>query len=164
MNEILIIDNFLSSNECDELVALYDATPFRTNDLPGFWSQRIKWPKYSEHLEIKLTKDRKEIAENHFQKKFRIDNLNMTLWNVGHRMSAHNDYGAVNEFPWRDYASLIYLNDDFEGGELFIPSLHFINRPKKGQMITFEGSKLLHGVNEITKGRRLTSACWFKVL
>ena len=99
-----------------------------------------------------------------FNKKFEIDNLHLMVWNVGHKMRPHSDYGGQNEFPNRDYASIIYLNDDYEGGDLVIPKIKFVNKPKKGQLVTFAGGKLLHGVTKITKGKRYTSICWFTQL
>ena len=161
---ILIVDNFLSSSECDELIELYknDNSPV-VRDSP-FWYGRGRWPEYTEHQTYKLITERQRLSEEFFNKKFEIINLHLMIWNVGHKMRPHSDYGAQNEFPNREYASIIYLNDDYEGGNLVIPELKFVNRPKKGQLVTFAGGKLFHGVTTITKGTRYTSICWFKVI
>jgi predicted 2-oxoglutarate/Fe(II)-dependent dioxygenase YbiX len=163
MHDILIIDDFLTESECDELVTLFESSPLKDNQKEGIWKNRVKWPEYPDHLLLKIKHERQKVVENHFQKKFKIDNLNMTLWEEGHSMPVHSDFGAQNEFPMRNYASLIYLNRDFEGGKLYIPELNFELSPKKGQLVTFEGGRLKHGVTKITKGRRITSICWFKI-
>jgi len=163
MNEIFIVDNFLSDKECDDLVELYHKTEnLEIND--GIWSGRARWPKYSEQQENKLIHERQQISEEYFDKKFEIDNLHLMVWKVGHKMTPHSDYGSHNEYPHREFASIIYLNDNYEGGNLVIPELKFVNRPKKGQLVTFRGGKLFHGVTTITKGTRYTSICWFKMI
>lgn len=160
-HEILIIDDYLTIQECDELVKIFDTTPFRTTDTKiNTWTNRVKWPQYPEHLKKKISDDRLKLAEKHFDMSFKIDNLNITLWSEGHEMRLHSDYGANFEFPQRDYASIIYLNDEYTGGNLVIPDLEITLSPKKGQLVTFRGSKYKHGVTRIETGRRLTSICW----
>jgi predicted 2-oxoglutarate/Fe(II)-dependent dioxygenase YbiX len=161
---ILIRDNYLTPYECDQLVDLFEKTPFPKNQTDGLWYQRVKWPILSDYFHQKLIVERTKISEEFFEQKLEIDNPNMTLWNAGHEMIPHSDYGTSNEFSHREYASIIYLNDDFDGGELYIPELSFENKPKKGQLVCFQGGKLYHGVKMITRGFRLTHICWFKVL
>jgi len=161
---ILIHDNYLTTDECDQLVSLFEETPFPEKQTDGPWCYRVKWPVLSEHFHQKLITERIKIAEEFFEQRLEIENPNMTSWNVGHEMPPHSDYGIMNRFATREYASIIYLNDDFDGGELYIPELNFENKPKKGQLVCFQGGKLYHGVKMITRGFRLTHICWFKVL
>lgn len=160
-DKILIVNNFLSSNECAELEMLFNISPFPKGQASGDWYNRVKWPNYPKNIFDKISTKRTELSSNFFNKKLRIDNLNMTLWNVNNEMLPHSDYGANNEFPQREYASLIYINDNYEGGELYIPDLNFELKPQKGQLITFQGGKYKHGVKKITSGYRITSICWF---
>lgn len=163
MNEIMIVDNFLTKEMCEDLIKLYK-NDNGVSMKGGVWAGRGRWPEYTEEQKIKLIDERKEISEKYFDKNFIIDNLHIMIWEPGHKMRPHNDYGADQEFPQRHFASMIYLNDDFEGGNLVIPELKFVNRPKLGQLVTFPGGKYLHGVTTITKGNRYTSACWFEIL
>lgn len=160
---LMILDDYLIHNECDELCELFHNTQTRHNS-NDIWSNRVKWPIYSDYYKQKLDNERTMLCETYFNKKFKIDNLNMTIWKEGHEMHPHSDYGARKEFPHREYASLIYLNDQYEGGELYIPELNFEMKPKKGQLVCFQGGKYMHGVKKILKGERLTSICWFQVL
>jgi len=160
---IMILDDYLSNNECDELYELFKNTETRHNS-NDVWSNRVKWPTYTDYYNNKLNIERTKICEDFFKLRFKIENLNLTIWKEGHEMQPHSDYGAINEFPKREYASLIYLNDNYLGGELYIPELNFELKPKKGQLICFQGGKYMHGVKKITKGKRLTSICWFEVL
>ncbi|ELU03063.1 hypothetical protein CAPTEDRAFT_167288, partial [Capitella teleta] len=64
----------------------------------------------------------------------------------------------------RDFSGIIYLNDDFEGGNFFFAnrddSVQKTIRPKCGRMVAFESSDF-HGVLPVTKGRRCAIAVWY---
>lgn len=52
-------------------------------------------------------------------------------------------------------ASLLYLNDDYEGGELYFPNQGFEISPKKNSLYIFEGGgDHRHGVKKILGGNR----------
>lgn len=51
------------------------------------------------------------------------------------------------------FSYIVFLNDDFEGGELIMGNITF--KPKKGQMIYFSREEG-HYVNNVTKGSRFT--------
>ena len=40
------------------------------------------------------------------------------------------DAGTENEFPWYDIGTVFYLNDDYEGGELFFPLQNIKFKPQ----------------------------------
>lgn len=77
-------------------------------------------------------------------------------WPKGERQPPHKD------FDYHTYTSILYLNDDFVGGETKVENE--IIKPKKGKLILFEGSKLNHEVLEIKEGTRYTNATWFITL
>ena len=63
------------------------------------------------------------------------------------------------DFKNHYYTSIIYLNDNFEGGATMVDNIKI--KPKKGLMILFSGNKIKHGVNMIKKGERYTIPCWY---
>jgi hypothetical protein len=69
-------------------------------------------------------------------------------------------------FPylWSGHLSILaYLNDDYEGGELYFPEHDFGVRPKKGMIIFFPGNlHYVHGVAPVTSGTRYTLSQWSK--
>jgi len=160
-NDIMIVNDFLSASECEQMFVLFNITPFRKNET-GNWAYRVKWPVYPENLLARIKDERIKLCQEFFGEPLEIDNLNMTLWNTGNGMAPHRDDGWQQEYPHRKYASIIYLNEDYEGGELFIPQINFTNKPKRGQLVSFPGIKYAHGVTEVTFGTRLTSICWMK--
>ena len=65
------------------------------------------------------------------------------------------DAGLPNDFPWYDIAGLFYLNDDYEGGELYFPLQGVEFKPKAGGAYFFPGDKnFIHGVREVKSGIR----------
>jgi hypothetical protein len=67
------------------------------------------------------------------------------------------DAGKPNLFPHYDLAGLFYLNDDYEGGELFFPNQGIRFKPKVGSAYFFPGDmNYIHGITEITSGERYT--------
>lgn len=53
------------------------------------------------------------------------------------------------------YSSLLYLSDDYEGGELIFPNLDIEIKPKAGTLVSFLGNEeFLHGVKPVTSGQR----------
>jgi hypothetical protein len=63
----------------------------------------------------------------------------------------------------KHYTSMLYLNGDFEGGEIYFPmNGDFSIKPKAGLLVIFSGDLLHpHGVRQITSGTRyVNTAFW----
>jgi hypothetical protein len=83
-------------------------------------------------------------------------------------MPAHADNadpeGRPHRTPYRKYASVVYLNGDYTGGELFIKPLKIKIKPKTGLMIGFKGDfSHEHGVFPVKEGMRYTMPMWFSL-
>ena len=75
------------------------------------------------------------------------------------------DAGTPNDFPNYDLSSLFYLNDDYEGGELYFPLQDVKFKPKKGAAYLFPGDKNnVHGVTEIKSGLRFTCPFFWEIV
>jgi hypothetical protein len=61
-------------------------------------------------------------------------------------------------FTNKAFTSIIYLNDNYDGGELYFPQHNgFEIKPKKGTMLIFSGTiDNMHGIKEVTQGTRYT--------
>ncbi|EGV96066.1 Prolyl 3-hydroxylase 2 [Cricetulus griseus] len=70
-------------------------------------------------------------------------------------------------YTFRDYSALLYMNDDFEGGEFIFTEIDAKTvtasiKPKCGRMISFSsGGENPHGVKAVTRGQRCAVALWF---
>ncbi|XP_072239025.1 prolyl 3-hydroxylase 1 isoform X2 [Leuresthes tenuis] len=70
-------------------------------------------------------------------------------------------------YTHRDYSAILYLNEDFEGGEFIFTELDAKTvtaevRPRCGRVVGFgAGKENPHGVRAVTKGQRCAVALWF---
>nr|XP_060623249.1 prolyl 3-hydroxylase 2 [Anolis sagrei ordinatus] len=70
-------------------------------------------------------------------------------------------------YTFRDYSALLYMNNDFEGGEFIFTEMDAKTvtasvKPRCGRMISFSsGGENPHGVKAVTKGQRCAVALWF---
>jgi hypothetical protein len=75
----------------------------------------------------------------------------------GFGMHEHYDVNRPN-----DIATLIYLNDNYEGGEIYFPAYDVCIKPQAGDLVCFpDNEKFVHGVKPILSGTRYTSPRWF---
>lgn len=112
-----------------------------------------------------------QITDRPFQYTFHPDgtyldpHTDVIGWEPKH--NEKNEYTTQEKyFPyfWSGHLSnIIYLNDDFEGGELFFPDFNFQFRPKPGMLVIFPGNThYLHGVTKVTGSTRYTCSIWTK--
>jgi hypothetical protein len=83
-------------------------------------------------------------------------------WYPGEYQDVHADGETAAGWPGYnyivDYGSILYLNDDYEGGELFFPKYNIHLKPKPGTLVFFPSTNMYaHGVTEVTDGIRFTS-------
>jgi hypothetical protein len=105
---------------------------------------------YQEHMEYIFERKVKSNNVAHAQK-----------WLKGGFASPHADNsehdGRPNAFEINKYVSLLYLNDDYEGGHLYFPDHDISFKPKALSLIVFPGGiENVHGVAEIEEGTRYT--------
>lgn len=64
----------------------------------------------------------------------------------------------------RDISTVLFLNDDFEGGEFVFPKYRIRIKPEPGLLIAFPSTHhYLHGVEPVKSGERIVSVCWMRV-
>lgn len=91
------------------------------------------------------------------------DVINFARWPPGYELLPHADAenpgGEPHPYPWRHFASVIYLNDDYGGGAIHFPELGIELRPPVRTLLVFPGTlDYLHGVRPVTHGMRHTLA------
>ena len=60
-------------------------------------------------------------------------------------------------------ASVYYINDDYEGGEINFPDHNLNIKPKANSLIIFPGNEnYVHEVRKIIDKDRYTSSMWFQ--
>lgn len=112
----------------------------------------------------------------HIREKFQVEvrptDAAIVRWPVGAMQFPHADKelhegpdaGTPNEFPWYDLGTVFYLNDDYEGGELFFPLQNIKFKPKPRAAYFFPGDKnYIHGVTKVTSGTRYTAPFFWTI-
>ena len=112
----------------------------------------------------------KVLEYNRFSQMFRalVEYSKYSKWeNFGQLKSGHillQDHGdrvsfkniKIRENEYDDRAALLYLNEDYTGGELFFPLQNWEYKPKPGTLIFFKGDHTIpHGVKKVESGERV---------
>ena len=151
-DEIYILKNFLPDEECNEYFKKIKDIGYVTHSLP--WPERtvditknpivIKVTKYiNKRFDLNLIAEQVEIQNHHV--------------NSEAVMHIHNH-------PSREhivYNSLIYLNDNFDGGQFFTKH-GIIIKPEKGMLTFFNGQTIYHGVKKVLNKDRKTIIFWWR--
>ena len=62
----------------------------------------------------------------------------------------------------KDIATLVYLNDEYQGGDIYFPKYEMSFKPEPGDLLCFpDNPDFVHGVKPIIKGTRFTLPRWF---
>ena len=86
-----------------------------------------------------------------------ISKTHLAKFETGPGMHEHFDSTKPN-----DIATLIYINDDYSGGNIYFPDHKTMIRPQAGDLICFPDTPdFVHGVKPITDGVRYTIPRWF---
>lgn len=95
-------------------------------------------------------------------------------YDIGGHYKPHNDSHGLWKAPdgkiiWRknmdrDLSTILYLNDDFEGGNLIFPDFNLSLKPEPGLFICFPSNyNYVHGVEPVLKGTRYSIVSWMRV-
>ena len=170
--KIYEFESFLSDEECDLIVAWFNSTPKVINN--GHYLFNGKTIDYAnvQNTQIKRIMNAFKLESTILARRLFAENLlycdytAVVLWEPGSGMVIHSDNsdleGNPNYCHWRNYSGVLYLNDDFQGGETFFPDYgpYFI-KPKKGKLALYPaGTEYKHAVSTVV-GTRYTMPIWF---
>ena len=141
-NLILLYDNFLSKEECNKYIDIFNNEKNKVKQYRNTFTLNIK--------DITLLNKLK--SEFNIDKLSTPDNLEIVKWPKDSFMKLHYDDKDLLAF-------IIYLNDDYIGGETIVDKIKVI--PKTGRVIIFSNGRLEHCVNKIEEGTRYTLIGWY---
>jgi hypothetical protein len=190
-NRIVEIPNFITKETADSIISYCESKGTSWGDIAFYGSLGMGLapndPGLDEHglygtFFDELRERFKEAVELVFERKVRPNTSHAQKWDVGGYASPHSDNsdfsGKPNAFEINKYVGILYLNNDYEGGELYFvedtgvmsenldmegnpvpifsePYLSF--KPNAYSYYVFPGGvENIHGVSEITKGTRYT--------
>lgn len=173
-----INDSFLTKEECSYLVQVLDESREVLDNQEvsvDFWQGRILFLSdiYKTHPPAyKIIIDAIKKETEHIQNFYKLtqpiycDVINIVYWPEGKFMPAHADNanpdGSPHDMAYRDFSSICYLNDDYEGGNVYFTTQDMTIRPKTGRNLSFTGGfHHEHSVLKVTKGNRYSLAAFY---
>ena len=169
--------HFLSAADCTKLIACFERNTdllFRNPQGDPFWDNRYLWITSLPDAEREAKRIMQDARQRAIEalKSFYIepeiysDTVQLVKWSPGQSMVPHADNanpdGSPHGTPWRDYASVIYLNDDYGGGEFYFPGTQVEIKPTAGLLVAFTGGmRHFHGVREVCGAARYTMPGWY---
>ncbi|MGU3374587.1 2OG-Fe(II) oxygenase [Chryseobacterium sp. M5A1_1a] len=166
--QIFLIEDFLTEAECNNYIALSQEKVFeeakinvggrqlmskgiRNNDRLMIFDNNLADDLFRKAAEF-LPQDQEGFKLLNFNEMFRV-----YKYSPGQQFKMHRDGNYVrNENEKSFYTFLIYLNDDFEGGETEFENL-FTVAPKQGTALIFyhplrhEGKTLINGLKYVLR-------------
>jgi hypothetical protein len=190
-NNIIELEDFVTEEECDFLLnfiknnEIWDVTTSANNENGNIiydanaWTDRVVTTPSLEKCDPKITETLdniyarlKPIIEKHFNVECYPTGPCLVRWPVGSMQWPHADKElhegpdafTPGNFPWYDLGTVIYFNDDYEGGRLHFPQHDIAFKPKRRAAYFFVGdANYIHGVDVITKGTRYTSPLFWTI-
>uniref|UniRef100_A0A915JN90 procollagen-proline 3-dioxygenase n=1 Tax=Romanomermis culicivorax TaxID=13658 RepID=A0A915JN90_ROMCU len=165
-----LAENVMTRNDCNQLMKLkltaqskiplhiaklfYDKTELARNFVEKYFNLTSHLYVDYTHFACRSTKPGSTTLRNDLSHPIHGDNCMFKDGRCDKRFPA---------FTWRDFSAIIYLNDDFDGGEFIFADSHEAEsaslKPKCGHMVSFIGNAL-HGVKAVTRGTRCALALW----
>ena len=161
---MIVVDNHLTLQECQYIINEWYEIPNRVDGNNTYFNDMVcdtlniknnyviqLINKVIEKAIIKISK------HYHLTKPLYPDTIQIVKWDTGKEMGEHVDDGEGSY--WRNYSIVIYLNDDYIGGEFLAPDDELYLKPKTGQLVFFKSSAR-HGVKKVISGTRYTLITW----
>lgn len=176
--DFVYVPNFLTPEDCKTLkeAALALSEKQHVKDIKeAYWQGRILFysdvkkalPEAAEVMraaQIRVTEQLKKFFE--LTQDVYADTVQLVQWREGMSMPPHADRanpdGSPHNFTHRDFASVVYVNDDYDGGEFYFNAIDMVIKPKAGDLVAFTGGwHHEHAVLKVTKGTRITMPAFY---
>ena len=181
---IVVFENAVSDHICDEIIEKHKIDGMNPNS--GHQSRQESYAQVTEEVEnrgISLGMDpyhyhiiSTAIVNNIGIPYSYIEAIDIYNYKEGQYLDLHHDYPydpkQINYYSHggdRTGTGILYLNDDFEGGETDFPKLNVTIKPKKGSLLYFNQGyddeetnwSTIHESTQITKGVKWIASCFF---
>lgn len=170
-HDIVEIPDFFTKEECEKTIQFFKDNPANWEET-CFFGARVISPDQAAQAGVSDAYDIdhfwgvrarfEKAAEEVFGKKLRNLGISGHIWGKGAFAGRHSDNHDLNGNPqdgWIEnkLVTIIYLNDDYEGGRLVFPDHGIDIAPKQGTLVVFDvGVDNYHAVSEVLDGTRFT--------
>ena len=169
-NRIVEIPNFVDADTAHRLIEYFENGP-ETWDVIAFYGsfgmglnpspdELAKFELPSDIFDT-INRNTKLAVELVFDREVKPNTAHAQKWTEGAFAYPHSDnsdfHGTPTAFAINKYFAILYLNDDYEGGELYFPDHGIEIKPNKYSIYILPGGvENIHGVKEILSGERHT--------
>lgn len=156
-DNIKTIPNFISSDLCDQIIS----------NLISSTSSSIQWGDRTYRDNGSLLSPLGKMIQDQIELSFQtsvemVQNPFVIKWSKGQSMGLHVDDLGIDNYH---ITGLIYLNDDYTGGEISFATQGITLKPSKGDLVIFPGNlHYAHEVKEVLSGQRYTIPVWCKFI
>lgn len=158
-NHVMIVENFLSHAKCDELVHRTKERLYtKTHSFYGSGPEEFGPIK---DFESEIRKDTEKVLEKYFEHYMvnsthqEFNCVKIIKYSDGQSLPVHSDPERTPQGQTRTIGMILFLNDNFDGGELIFPKQEIIVTPEKGTLVVFPMSYMYpHLVNGVINGDR----------
>ncbi len=169
-NRIVEIQKFVTPDTAEKMVRYFEhkaemwgPIAFYGSSGMGLHQNSSELPEFGlpENFFGLIAKKFQEAVESIFGREVKPNTSHAQKWDVGGYASPHSDNsdfeGVPNSFQINKYVGILYLNEDYDGGELYFTEHDISIKPSAYSFISFPGGvENIHGVSEITSGTRYT--------
>jgi len=162
MKNLFIKYNFISEQDSATIISEQN-NPSEINPYPDYYSSRfggtsLPYNKTVMDILVKYGKESNAVHETNNPEigKVYVYKAFGSHWTAGGLGGVHID--GQDPEPWIEWSTVVYLNDDFEGGKIFFPYQEFEYAPEKYSAVFFPGDDkaYAHGISEVASGHRYT--------
>lgn len=179
-----VVPGFLSDKDCRRLVRYADKQAGRwltvrdeekSRDGRHVWkrsdvriTQVVDMSRHADFINAHFRAGLKQYAEPVYGPIDWFEQPYLLRYKVGGKYVAHADseiydkaVGRFYKAQDRDVSMLLYLNDDYTGGELTFTRLNYTYHPTAGDMVMFpSGTLFKHEAHTVEKGRKYALVSW----
>jgi hypothetical protein len=175
-NKIVEIVDFIDSNTSKNIIDYFEANDEYWGDIAFYGSRGMGIEEEDKMVAdyglpigffSSLKTKFQEAVSTVFGREVTPNTSHAQKWEVGGFATPHSDNsdfdGNPTSFEINKYVGILYLNDDYEGGELYfvdnsdVTKVTLTIKPKAGSFVVFPGGiENIHGVREIKEGERYT--------
>jgi predicted 2-oxoglutarate/Fe(II)-dependent dioxygenase YbiX len=179
---VFMIENYISQDSCDFLIDVFSKDLHDTpipNMFAGITGYDIDKVEYKEDIKFNIAIDFnksiiisiKNLLSNKFNFNYKLKTYFFNCLTEGAKMGIHIDNDALvsddieeNQYRYKNNLSaLLYLNDNYMGGELHFMNENISISPKPGSLIFFQGdADKPHKVKEVVSGNRYNIVSFYE--
>lgn len=163
LKEPFIIENFIDPEDAAILIQEMER-PSEVNPYPEYYKTRFGGTGYPYNQRVLAIQKKYALKANAVHQEMNPEETKEiktfkcfgSQWNVGGYGLVHVD--DQNPEPFIEYSTVVYLDDDFDGGVIYFPAFGFEFVPKKYSAVFFlsDGLKWKHGITPVERGKRST--------